>query len=65
MLTLKIHLIYYLVVLELQYPSFEIFTQNKEETHPPKDVKIKREEIQNISEDMDLDDDKWWCDKNR
>ncbi|MFS7975845.1 hypothetical protein Hanom_Chr10g00885461 [Helianthus anomalus] len=36
--------------------------ENREETHPPKDVTIKQQEIQEIPEDADLDDDKWWCD---
>ncbi|KAJ0695248.1 hypothetical protein HanPI659440_Chr15g0618031 [Helianthus annuus] len=127
MLTLNIHLIYYLVVLEFQYSFFQIFThvcmflnhdilfffvfifcltvniafypilfitvtglefqyssfqifthvfpqttsattdvsvkeENREETHHPKDVTIKQEEIKVITEDADLDDDKWWCD---
>ncbi|MFS7909393.1 hypothetical protein Hanom_Chr01g00094091 [Helianthus anomalus] len=35
---------------------------NREETHPPKDVTIKQEEIQEILKDADLDDDKLWCD---
>ncbi|KAF5779665.1 hypothetical protein HanXRQr2_Chr12g0562221 [Helianthus annuus] len=36
--------------------------ETKEETHPPKDVTIKHEEIQEIPEDVDLDDEKWWRD---
>ncbi|KAF5824092.1 hypothetical protein HanXRQr2_Chr01g0045321 [Helianthus annuus] len=36
--------------------------ENREETRPPKDVTIKQEETQEIPEDTDLDDDKWWCD---
>ncbi|MFS8027000.1 hypothetical protein Hanom_Chr16g01493291 [Helianthus anomalus] len=36
--------------------------ENKEETHNPNDVTIKQEEIEEIPEDADLDDDKWWCD---
>ncbi|KAJ0578556.1 hypothetical protein HanIR_Chr05g0249211 [Helianthus annuus] len=35
--------------------------ENREETHHPKDVMIKQEEIQEIPDDVDLDDDKWWC----
>ncbi|KAF5821007.1 hypothetical protein HanXRQr2_Chr01g0008721 [Helianthus annuus] len=36
--------------------------ENIEETHHPKDVIIKQEEIQEIPKDVDLNDDKWWFD---
>ncbi|MFS8003085.1 hypothetical protein Hanom_Chr13g01209771 [Helianthus anomalus] len=41
---------------------YKLKEESKEETHPPKDVTIKQEEIQEILEGVDLDDEKWWFD---
>ncbi|KAF5789056.1 hypothetical protein HanXRQr2_Chr09g0366391 [Helianthus annuus] len=55
MLTLNIHLIYYSVVLELQYPSFQILTHVLPQTTPATtDVSVKEKNIEETYPSKDV-----------